>query len=58
MSPGKYTNIYNMKMNESNTINFDDFNEEILIIVAIDNSLLYKSEVIIVNKSEKYVEVI
>ena len=58
MSPGKDTKIYNMKMNESNTINFDDFNEEILIIVAIDNSLLYKSEVIIVNKSEKYVEVI
>jgi hypothetical protein len=50
--------IKNVDLNNSNTISLSDYDSNILIIVAVDYSLNSKSNIIVVNKSDKYMEVL
>jgi hypothetical protein len=50
--------IKNVTLNTNNTIYLNDYDANTLVIVAIDSSLNSKSSIIVVNKSDKYMEVL
>jgi hypothetical protein len=50
--------ILNINLENSNAIQLNNYQSNIVIIVAIENSLNSKSNILIINKNEKYMEVL
>lgn len=50
--------IYNLKLEKNNLLNLTNYNEDILLLIANDNELINKSNLIVINKNEKYMEVL
>ena len=51
-------NIFNEKVNNDNILDLNNYESNLLFIVIANNDLSEKSNIIIVNKFEKYIEVI
>lgn len=50
--------IYNLNLENNNSINLSSYDSNILIINIIDDTLYNKSDIIIINQKEKYMEVL
>lgn len=50
--------IYNLNLENNNSINLSSYDSNILIINIIDETLYNKSDIIIINQKEKYMEVL
>lgn len=49
---------YNINLEKENILNLNNYNDDILLLIANDNGLINKSNLIVINKNEKYMEVL